>query len=63
MPSVIAAVSPNRLAGPNSSSGMSAISTVSEVITVRASVSLTDRSSSSGSGIFLNFFRFSRMRS
>ena len=41
----------------------SVISIDSEVTIVRASVSLTDRSSSSGSGILRYFFRFSRIRS
>ncbi len=63
MPSSIAAVKPKMTCGPQINSAASAMIMVSDVITVRASVSFSDRSSRGTMAILRYFFRFSRTRS
>ena len=63
MPSTSAAEKPKITLGPSSSSAVSVISIVAATITVRASVSLTERLSSCAIGMRRYFFRFSRIRS
>src|SRR5690606_32665907 len=63
MPKVIEMVKLRSTSPPNRTSGTSARNTVNEVSEVRTMVWLIDRLINSGSGIFLYFRRFSRMRS
>ena len=63
MPKIIAATNERMTSPPKMNSASSASNVVSDVMVVRDSVSLTERSISSVSGIFLYLRRFSRMRS